>query len=60
MFPILKTKKEIEQLKAKGLVEGKDFAIGTNFGTFNYEHEKEKITEDRYVLSFFNDNTFFL
>lgn len=52
MFPILKTKKEIEELKENGLVEGKDFIIGCNYGVFNYMWEKEKITEERYEVSF--------
>ena len=32
MFPILKTKKEIEEMKNRGLVEGKDFIVGISYG----------------------------
>lgn len=32
MFPILKTKKEIEEMKERGLIEGKDFIIGSSYG----------------------------
>lgn len=42
MFPILKTEKEIEELKKKGLIENVDFKIG---GLFGINPNKEKIYE---------------
>lgn len=52
MFPILKTKKEIEDMKSKGLVEGKDFEIICSYGItkgFKFLGEKE---EERWEIRF--------
>lgn len=50
MFPILKTKKEIEELKEKGLKEGVNFKVGSSYGSTkgfawldNKEEEKWEI-----------------
>ena len=51
MFPILKTKQEIEELKQKGLKEGIDFKIGGSVGKtrgFN----KDSKEEERWEISF--------
>lgn len=55
MFPILKTKKEIEEMKQKGLIEGKDFIIGCSHGdtkdlNFHKEHDHE--LEERWSIIF--------
>lgn len=46
MFPILKNKKEIEDMKEKGLVEGKDFIVGSSYGItkgfLKYEEPQER------------------
>lgn len=42
MFPILKTKKEIKEMKERGLIEGKDFIIGVSYGlTKSFLDDKE-------------------
>lgn len=54
MFPILKTKKEIEELKERGMVEGKDFEIGCSYGItkgFEWLGDKE---EERWAIKFPN------
>lgn len=52
MFPILKTKKEIEEMKQKGLIEGKDFIIGCSYGvTKGFEFNNDK-PEERWEISY--------
>ena len=52
MFPILKTKKEIEELKEKGLKEGIDFKVGISYGiTKGYDWLNGK-EEERWEISF--------
>lgn len=52
MFPILKTKQEIEELKKKGLKEGVDFKIISSFGItkgFDWLGDKK---EERWEVSY--------
>lgn len=51
MFPILKTKKEIEEMKNNGLIEGKDFIIGSSYG-ITKGFLKEEEPQERWVISF--------
>lgn len=52
MFPILKTKSEIEDMKNKGLIEGKDFKIVRSCGItkgFKYKGDEE---EERWEIEY--------
>lgn len=52
MFPILKTKKEIEEMEEKGLIEAKDFIIVCSHGVtkgFEWLGDKE---EERYEIRY--------
>lgn len=54
MFPILKTKSEIEDMKNRGLIEGKDFEIVCSYGItkgFEFKGDKE---EERWEIRFPN------
>lgn len=53
MFPILKTKQEIEEMKQRGLIEGKDFIIGCSYGvTKGFNFNKDEKPEERWEIIF--------